>query len=468
MQADPTELMIDVQNLRPGMYVFLDLGWMDHPFPLNRFVITSQDQIEQIRGLGLKTVKVLPARSEREALTSVAQAVAGVPSEAEAPVPFPDASLAGGTAAPAPGTGKLPLSPLARMLPPKTPQRVALEAQNESLARCERLFGEASAAWKQISVMSQREPVAAMQRSTSMVQGFMSDLSSAHETSIRLLSEISGDGGALHALNVTVVSLLLGRAMKLDEATLGDIGIGALLHDIGKQALPDRLRIRSDQFSPVDDRAYREHVTHGLQIAARMGVSGGAQTVIAQHHETADGKGYPKGLKAEQMSMASKVVTLVNAYDNLCNPGNPATAATPHEALSLMFAQIKPRFDATCLTAFIRLMGVYPPGSVVQLSDERFALVASVNAARPLKPTVLVFDPKVPRDEALLLDLQSDPVLGIRRSLHPRHLSRAALDYLSPRKRMSYFFERGSEIPESGGGTAWFLDGAGASTKGMS
>ena len=79
--------------------------------------------------------------------------------------------------------------------------------------------------------------------------------------------------------------------------------------------------------------------------------------------------------------------------------------------------------------------------------------------ARPLKPTVLVFDPKVPRDEALLMDLQADPVLGIRRSLHTHQLSRPALEYLTPRKRMSYFFERNSEVTEQGQmRSAWVMD----------
>lgn len=451
MDTVPAELMLDVNDLRPGMYVFLDLSWMEHPFPLNRFTITTPEQIQQIRGLGLKKVKVLPGRSEPGIFAT------GKPdAEPAAPTGFAD-SQPMPPPAPAPAGSAAAAAPVVAAVDARTTQRALLDEQNQRLARCERLYGEASTAWRQISTLAQREPVAAMQHSVSMVQGFITELTGGHETSIRLLSEMSGDGGALHALNVTVVSLMLGRALKLDEPTLRDIGIGALLHDIGKQLLPDRLRVRSAQFTAIEERTYRDHVSMGLQIATRMGVSGGAQMVIAQHHESNDGKGYPKGLRAEDLTAAAKVVSLVNAYDNLCNPGNPATASTPHEALSLMFAQIKPRFDPACLTAFIRLMGVYPPGSVVQLNDERFAMVASVNPARPLKPTVLIFDPRVPRDEALLVDLQTNPVLGIRRSLHPRHLSRAALDYLSPRKRMTYFFERGGEATGQGG-TAWFMD----------
>ena len=86
------------------------------------------------------------------------------------------------------------------------------------------------------------------------------------------------------------------------------------------------------------------------------------------------------------MSAAARIVALVNRYDNLCNPPVLAQALTPHEALSLLFAQARSKFDASMLNSFIRMMGVYPAGSVVQLTDERYALVMSVNSTRPLKP----------------------------------------------------------------------------------
>jgi hypothetical protein len=93
------------------------------------------------------------------------------------------------------------------------------------------------------------------------------------------------------------------------------------------------------------------------------------------------------------------------------------------------------------LGAFIKMMGVYPAGSVVQLTDDRFALVVGVNSSRTLRPRVLVHDPRVPRDEALIVDLEIVSGLGIRRSLKPLALPEAALGYLSPRPRVHYFFE---------------------------
>jgi hypothetical protein len=111
---------------------------------------------------------------------------------------------------------------------------------------------------------------------------------------------------------------------------------------------------------------------------------------------------------------------------------------------------MKARFDAVVLGAFIRMMGVYPPGSVVQLVNDRFAIVVSVNSARPLRPRVIVHDASVPKDEALILDLEHHPQLGIRRSLKPTQLPKSALDYLSPRQRVCYFFERAVD-PEMAG-----------------
>jgi hypothetical protein len=116
--------------------------------------------------------------------------------------------------------------------------------------------------------------------------------------------------------------------------------------------------------------------------------------------------------------------------------------------LALLVAGSAAKFDATVMASFIKMMGVYPPGSTVQLSDERFALVVNVNATRPLRPSVLVHDAKLPRDEALVLDLQAQPGLSIRRSLKPLQLPAPALNYLAPAKRVAYFFEPARELAE--------------------
>jgi hypothetical protein len=172
-----------------------------------------------------------------------------------------------------------------------------------------------------------------------------------------------------------------------------------------------------------------------------MDLRAGATLGIAQHHELADGSGFPLHLKLDAIGTVARIVALVNRYDGLCNSYKPGAAMTPHEALSTIFAQQKTRFDGVALSSFIRMMGVYPPGSVVQLNDERHALVVSVNSGRPLKPRLIVYEPGVPRHEALILDLERAPNTSIRRSLKPSSLPTPALDYLQPRQRLRYFFE---------------------------
>jgi HD-GYP domain-containing protein (c-di-GMP phosphodiesterase class II) len=220
-----------------------------------------------------------------------------------------------------------------------------------------------------------------------------------------------------------------------------ELGIGALLHDIGKLQLPERLRLARDDFSAAEHALYRDHVAQGVQQGRRMGLSPGALLVLAQHHEMSDGSGFPRGAAGESVDITARIVALVNRYDNLCNAPVPSRSLTPHEALSRIFAQAREKFDPTILSGFIRLMGIYPPGSVVQLSDERYAMVMSVNAARPLKPRVLVHDTQWPASRALHLDLEQAPELSIRRSLRPSQLPPSAADYLSPRQRVAYFFD---------------------------
>jgi hypothetical protein len=130
---------------------------------------------------------------------------------------------------------------------------------------------------------------------------------------------------------------------------------------------------------------------------------------------------------------------IVNAYDNLCNRPNPKDSLTPYEALAQMFSQGRARFDAQPLSVFIRSMGVYPPGTLVQLSNNALAMVMQVNASQPLKPCVLVYDPSVARHEAVILDLEEEPDLSIVRSIRPAQLPQPVFDYLNPRKRMTYF-----------------------------
>jgi HD-GYP domain-containing protein (c-di-GMP phosphodiesterase class II) len=413
---------VDVSSLRIGLFVELDVGWLAHPFPTGSFKISSAKQIETIRGLGLKQVRFVPEKSDPEQAPESGTEVLGTEAH---------------TAELAQRQQALIKAQMARQQ-----LAAALSVQQRTLVECERRFADSTRLYRKAIDLIHTQPQSATAQCAGMVSGYVGELLGEGEIAIRLLSETAGDKAAMHPVNVMVVSLLLGKSMGLKADELQDLGMAAFLHDIGKTTLPERVRWPDDSFSSAETKLYQEHVLQGVNIGKTMALSSGILLAIAQHHELIDGSGYPARLRADSMTGAARILALVNRYDNLCNPGKPSAAMTPHEALSLIFSQLKSRFDAAALSAFIRMMGVYPPGSVVQLADERYASVVSVNSSRPLKPRVIVYESGVPKHEALVLDLEHAPNLGIRRSLKPAALPAAAQDYLAPRQRISYFFER--------------------------
>jgi putative nucleotidyltransferase with HDIG domain len=454
---------LDIADVRIGHYIYLDVGWMGHPFALNSFRISAEDQLVTLRALGLERLRYSPELSQvtgdgsdegggaanvtaatTASATTDGAVEASAPSETDAPADLVTAPAATELAT-EPAT-----EPTAAAVPAADPiatRRATIATQRANLQRCENQFNEAAQSYKSIVSNMHAQPLASKQLCEDVVNNMIGQMGDASgETLVRLLSEKAGERTSLHSINVSIVSLLLAKSLNCTVEQMRDIGQGALLHDIGKMELPDYLRWSDGDHKGSELALYHSHVAKGVQIVRQMGMTPSCQIVIGQHHEHIDGSGYPQSIRGEQQALPARIVALVNQYDNLCNPGNPAMAVTPHEALTMLYVQNKGHFDSKILAVFIRLMGVYPPGSVIELSTGTHALVVSVNSTRPLRPNILVHDAAIPPHEAIILDLETRPELGIRRSLKPLQLPRAAYDYLSPRKRLCYFFERSSEV----------------------
>lgn len=438
MKPAAAKELIEVDDLRVGMFVHLDMSWMSHPFPVGSFKIASDEQVATIRSLGVQRVRWSPNQSD--VLPPVEATGWTRPAPLGPETGHQTLSGVANTISPAAEFAAEPIgeSPELRA---RSAHKRRLAGQRAALHLCERQFAEAAQDCRELTGLVTSQPVEAGARAGQLSKALVAKMLGDQELCIRLLSDAAGDKASLHAMNVTVISLLMGRTFGLAEADMLELGVGAMLHDIGKLDLPDRVRHREDHFSGSELRCYEEHVAHGVTHARKMGLAPGAMLVIAQHHEHADGSGFPLHLNTDRMTTGSRIVSLVNRYDNLCNPNVAARALTPHESLSLLFAQGKTKFDTAILGAFIRMMGVYPAGSTVQLTDDRYALVVGVNSTRPLKPRVLVHEPRVPRAEALIVDLESTQGLGIRRSIRPAQLPVQSLEYLAPRPRVAYFFE---------------------------
>ncbi len=402
-----------------GLHVHLDLSWTEHPFAFSNFKIKSLDQVATIQGLGLERVRYAPGKSDCAPLAATTEALAPRPQAGPATHPA---------------------------LVEKRSQRDRLQAHRERVASCEREL----AAHARIAQSMERnlfsQPEAVRQNAANLVDSMASSLLMDADVTVHLMSDkVGGERLHMHNLNVAVLALILGRELKLSAAMLNAVGMGAMFHDIGLAELPTRLRNGCKDRTPQELQAYQQHCDTGTGMAARMKLSPETVQVITQHHEHADGSGYPRRLKGQLISRAAQLVAIADQFDELCNPHTPAEALTPHEALSMMYGQQRNRFELTALMTFVRCVGIYPPGTLVALSNGALGMVLSVNSSRPLKPTVVIHDPAVQKSEAIVVELEREPDVSIARALRPQQLTREQSEYLSPRKRMAYYFSSESK-----------------------
>src|SRR2546426_4276089 len=210
MKPPATGAAIDVHDLQIGMFIHLDLGWMSHPFPLSSFKLTNSEQIATIRSLGLTRVRWSPERSERApAGGDTAVAVAPSPGAGSAPVEAPEEAE-------------------------RRERREAQAAQRAALQLCERQYAEATRALRQTSDMVTAQPQAARGQAEALSQSLVSKMLGQRELCIRLLSEGAGDRASSHGLNVAIIAMLMGKTFGLADSEMLDLGVGAMLHDIGK------------------------------------------------------------------------------------------------------------------------------------------------------------------------------------------------------------------------------------------
>jgi putative nucleotidyltransferase with HDIG domain len=427
MTADDGHFL-SAEQLRPGVFVILDLAWFKHNFTLNSFKIRNEDQVRALRELKLARYRYDPERSDGvEALGAPA---AATPAEllANAPALVESAT----TVDPAEQARRESLA--------------AVSAWRDRVTNVERAFGKATAVMKNLNRNLLARPKETLEEMGALVGQMVVAFLESPDATLQVMGDkAGGEEVYFHSLNVTILSMMLAKDLGFPVELAREMGVGAMVHDIGLMDIPDRVTKKNpDDYNNAERTLRNQHVEYGLAIGRKIGLSPQALAVVGQHHEMVDGGGFPKGTKGESMTPAARVVAVVNAYDNLCNPIDIHKAMTPHEALSYLYAKRRDKYDAKVLQLMIRCLGVYPPGSIVQLSDDALAVVTSVNPKKPLRPWIMVYDANVPKEKAIMLDLEKESHVNIVKSIRPALLTPKVAAYLNPRKRVTYFFDGGS------------------------
>lgn len=397
-----------------GLHVHIDLAWTEHPFTFSSFKIKSLEQIVTLQLLGLTRIRYTPTKSDGKPLR-----VPAGPAPVATPAPPHDEDNA--------------------LYQSKQARVKRLLEQQAKVALCERKFLSSARRVKSINQNIFSDPTQAREDAESLIEGIADSMLPDCDIAITLMKDKVGyEEVYFHSLNVMLLSMMLARELKKSPESIRLLGMGAMFHDIGKRDIPDRIVRKTEALTQPELALLQQHCAYGVETGRKLDLPDEALMVIEQHHEFMDGSGYPKGLKGGD-SLLARIVAIANTYDNLCNPLKLNQALTPHQALSLMYAQQRTKFAAAPMTAFVRCIGIYPPGTIVVLSNECVGMVVSVNSSKPLKPTVLIYDPEIPRERAILVELESEPEVSISRALTPEDLPQPIFDYLSPRRRVIYY-----------------------------
>lgn len=214
-----------------------------------------------------------------------------------------------------------------------------------------------------------------------------------------------------HSVNVCLLSLAIGRHMGLPKDSLQDLGVGSILHDIGKMLVPDTILRKAGGLTEAEYGVMRTHAELGAQILnGTKEIADASRAVPREHHEKYDGTGYPNRLSGADIHLFARIGAVADAYDAMTSNRVYQSGLLPEEALKRMYMLRGKQFDPELVERLIRCLGIYPIGTLVELNTGELAIVKMANHSHPLQPMVmLVFDKDKNRcREALEVDLKNE------------------------------------------------------------
>ncbi|MBN2553019.1 MAG: HD domain-containing protein [Spirochaetales bacterium] len=233
----------------------------------------------------------------------------------------------------------------------------------------------------------------------------------------------------VHSVNSAILALAIGDLMKLPPHRMIELGLGALLHDIGMLKLPDAVYLKEENLSEKEFQIVRAHTTLGYKILKSFSVAEEIALAAEEHHERLDGSGYPKALSGEEISLYSRIVAVVCSYDAITSKRLFKTQNDPHAAVMELLKERNTKYDEAVVRSLIVCLSAYPLGSLVLLSDESIGRVTKINPESPRFPfvQVLIDGEGGSIEEPLLIKTAESDGVSIQRCLSPQEAEKLDL-----------------------------------------
>jgi putative nucleotidyltransferase with HDIG domain len=357
---------IGVHQLTLGMYLKEFCGsWMEHPFWRSSFVLTDPKDLEAILASSIKEVWIDTSRG----LDVPAAVTAVLEAESEADI---DATLT-------------------QVAPRRQP--TAQQSIEQEMARATKICDQARQA-----VVTMFEEVrmghAVDTEGTKALVGDIADSVARNPGALISLARLKSvdDYTYLHSVAVCALMVALARQLGLEETQVRSAGMAGLLHDLGKALMPLDILNKPGKLTAAEFEVIRNHPEAGYRILLKSeNIDAISLDVCLHHHEKMDGSGYPKGFKGDEISLLAKMGAVCDVYDAITSNRPYKAGWDPAEALRKMAEWSKGHFDPVVFQAFVKSMGIYPIGSLVQLSSGRIGVVTEQAQASLVMPRVKVF-----------------------------------------------------------------------------
>lgn len=358
---------IKTEDARLGMFVHAVAGgWIASPFWRRQFVLTKPAELDKLREAGIAEIEIdlskgigpvgAPALLVPIDLDDVAEDIA-----------LPD---------------------------PETPQQLRRRRRGPASAE-QRAQAVVDASKIVVQAMFDEVRLGKAMNVTALVPVAEQIVESVTRDAVAMLNvtrlKTKDEYTYVHSIAVAALLIHFAQSLKLPEEEVSAIGLAGLLHDIGKMAVPKALLDKPGKLEPPEMAVLRHHPEKGhALLCAGPAVPEVVLDVCLHHHERYDGRGYPKGLTGEQLSLAARMSSICDVYDAITSQRPYKRPWSPSEALSRMRSW-SGHFDTELLDRFIESIGIHPVGGLVRLRSSRLAIVIEGNDRDPTQPRVRVF-----------------------------------------------------------------------------